>query len=69
MPDEILTLAEVALLLKVAEKTIYTMAQRREVPAFKVRGQWRFKRDDLDDWIEQQKLSQGTTSNDRCDNH
>jgi len=56
MPDEILTLAEVALLLKVAEKTVYTMAQGGEVPAFKVRGQWRFKRDDLDHWIEQQKL-------------
>jgi hypothetical protein len=25
-------------------------------PAFKVRGQWRFKRDDLDQWIDQQKL-------------
>jgi hypothetical protein len=34
------------------------MAQRGEVPAFKIRGQWRFKRDDLDQWIEQQKLSQ-----------
>ncbi|WP_026607541.1 methylation-associated defense system helix-turn-helix domain-containing protein MAD1 [Methylocapsa acidiphila] len=58
MPDEILTLAEVAQLLKVADKTVYTMAQRGEVPAFKVRGQWRFKRDDLDQWIEQKKLSQ-----------
>ena len=57
MPDEILTLAEVALLLKVADKTVYTMAQRGEVPAFKVRGQWRFKRDDLDQWIEQQKAT------------
>jgi excisionase family DNA binding protein len=57
MPDEILTLAEVAQMLKVADKTVYTMAQRGEIPAFKVRGQWRFKRDDLDQWIEQQKLS------------
>ena len=53
-PDEILTLAEVALLLKVA---IHTMAQRGKVPVFKVRGRRRFKRDDLDDWIEEQKLS------------
>ncbi len=45
-------------MLKVADKTVYTMAQRGEVPAFKVRGQWRFKRDDLDRWIEQQKLFQ-----------
>jgi excisionase family DNA binding protein len=56
MPDEILTLLEVAHLLKVAEKTVYTMVQRGEIPAFKVRGQWRFKRDDLHQWIEQQKL-------------
>lgn len=57
MPDEILTLPEVAILLKVAEKTVYTMAQRAEIPAFKVRGQWRFKRVDLDSWIESQKAS------------
>lgn len=55
MPDEILTLPEVAGLLKVAEKTVYTMAQRAEIPAFKVRGQWRFQRVDLDRWIEAQK--------------
>ncbi|MBB5754581.1 helix-turn-helix domain-containing protein [Prosthecomicrobium pneumaticum] len=58
MPDEILTLPEVAGLLKVAEKTVYTMAQRAEIPAFKVRGQWRFKRVDLDGWIEAQKALQ-----------
>ncbi len=57
MPDEILTLPEVAVLLKVAEKTVYTMAQQAQLPAFKVRGQWRFKRDDLDRWIEQQKAA------------
>ncbi len=55
MPDEILTLPEVAMLLKVAEKTVYTMAQKAQFPAFKVGGQWRFKRVDIDRWIEQQK--------------
>ncbi len=57
MTDEILTLPEVATLLKVAEKTVYTMAQKAEMPAFKVRGQWRFKREDIDVWIEQQKTT------------
>ncbi len=55
MPDEILTLPEVARLLKVAEKTVYTMAQHKELPAFKVRGQWRFRREDIERWIEEQK--------------
>lgn len=54
MTDEILTLPEVAQLLKVAEKTVYTMAQKGEIPAFKVRGQWRFRRVDLDGWIDAQ---------------
>jgi excisionase family DNA binding protein len=49
--DEILTLPELAKLLKVAEKTVYTMAQGSEVPGFKVRGQWRFRRRDIDEWI------------------
>lgn len=57
MTDEFLTLPEVAQLLKVADKTVYTMAQQGELPAFKVRGQWRFKRVDLDSWIEEQKLA------------
>lgn len=55
MMDQILTLPEVAVLLKVAEKTIYTMAQTGQIPAFKVRGQWRFKYYDIDCWIDEQK--------------
>lgn len=57
MPDEILTLPDVARLLRVAEKTVYTLAQRGELPAFKVGGQWRFKRLDIDRWIEERKQS------------
>lgn len=53
--DEVLKIKDVAVLLKVGEKTIYTMAQSGELPAFKVRGQWRFSRKDIDDWIEAQK--------------
>ena len=52
--DEVLRLREVADLLKVGEKTVYSMAQAGELPAFKVRGQWRFSRKDIDSWIEQQ---------------
>jgi excisionase family DNA binding protein len=57
MPDEILTLPEVAQLLKVAEKTAYIMAQNGQLPAFKVRGQWRFNCVDIDHWIEEQKAT------------
>ncbi len=49
--DEILTIREVAVLLKIGGKTAYTMAQSGELPGFKVRGQWRFRRSDIDAWI------------------
>ena len=48
MPDEIPTILEVATLLKFAEKTVYTMAQKAPLQAFKVRGYWRIMRADLD---------------------
>jgi excisionase family DNA binding protein len=51
LSDEILTVAELAQLLKVAERTVYTMAQNAEIPCFKVRGQWRFRKHDIDAWI------------------
>lgn len=57
MLDEILTLPEVARLLKVAEKTVYAMAKRAQLPGFKVGGQWRFRRVDLDQWFEDQKAA------------
>lgn len=57
MPDEILALPEVAQLLKFAEKTVYTMAQKGQLPAFKVESQRRFKRTDLHQWIEDQKAA------------
>lgn len=55
--DEVLKLKDVSDLLKVGDKTVYSMAQAGEIPAFKVRGQWRFSRKDIEAWIEQQKRS------------
>lgn len=53
--EEVLKLKELAALLKVGEKTVYSMAQAGELPGFKIRGQWRFSRKDMDEWIETQK--------------
>ena len=54
MDDEVLTIRELANLLKIGEKTAYTMAQAGELPGFKVRGQWRFRRTDIETWIHSQ---------------
>ena len=54
-PD-ILTIAEVAEYLKVAERTLYRLASAKKIPAFKVGGAWRFSRVDSDLWIKQQSM-------------
>lgn len=55
MNDEILTLKEVAEYLKLAEKTAYRLAAEGKLPGFKAGGSWRFKQEDIDRWIEEQK--------------
>lgn len=57
MTDEILTLKEVAEYLKLAEKTAYRLAAEGKLPGFKVGGSWRFKREDIKNWIQVQTRS------------
>jgi excisionase family DNA binding protein len=52
-----MTVREVATYLNVDEKTVYRLAQRGELPGFKVAGTWRFKRGDIDRWIEERKIA------------
>lgn len=61
MPDEVLT-KEVAALLKLAEKTVYATAQAGEIPAIKIRRQWRIKRAELDRWSDDEHASPGPKS-------
>lgn len=50
-----MTLKEVAKYLKLTEKTAYRLAAEKKLPGFKVGGSWRFKSEDLETWIEEQK--------------
>tara|TARA_R110001592_G_scaffold27763_3_gene102635 strand:- start:15464 stop:15658 length:195 start_codon:yes stop_codon:yes gene_type:complete len=59
MNDEIMTLKEVAEYLKLAEKTAYRLAAEGKLPGFKAGGSWRFKREDVQKWIEEQKKNKG----------
>jgi len=58
MSGEILTLKEVAEYLKLAEKTAYRLAAAGKLPGFKVGGSWRFKKSDIESWIEESKKKQ-----------
>lgn len=63
MNDQIMTLQEVAEYLKIAEKTLYGYAQKGVVPAIKIGTAWRFRRADIDAWLdEQKKLTEQSTA-------
>ena len=51
MESEILTIKQVAEYLKVNERTIYRLANKGAIPAFKVGNNWRFKASAIEDWI------------------
>ena len=50
----IMTLREVAGYLGLHVMTVYKLTREGRVPAAKIGGQWRFKRDVLDTWLEAQ---------------
>ncbi|MFC1621469.1 helix-turn-helix domain-containing protein [Candidatus Omnitrophota bacterium] len=59
---QIMTLRELAKYLGVHPITIYRLLKDSDIPAIKIGGQWRFKKDILDAWLfkgmhEKRKLS------------
>ncbi|MGV2067027.1 SNF2-related protein [Agrobacterium sp. 22-226-1] len=52
MLENILTIREVADLLKINEKTVYKLAADAKIPGVKVGGSWRFDRATITRWIE-----------------
>lgn len=59
MENEILTIEEVAIFLRVSERTVYDWAQKGKIPCGRLGSSWRFKRSEIMKWIED-KL--GTTN-------
>jgi len=53
--EPLMTLSDVAQFLQVAERTVYLWAQHNSMPSFKLGNVWRFKRSDLEKWIEECK--------------
>jgi len=62
MPENLLTLEQVAQYLNVGRFTVYRLLAQKQLPAFKVGNQWRFKRKMIEAWLRrtsniQKKLS------------
>jgi len=48
-----MTIEEVAKYLRLKKQKLYTFAQRGDIPAYKFGREWRFKKDRLEQWIEE----------------
>jgi excisionase family DNA binding protein len=59
-----MTLQDVAEYLQLSRDLIYRLAQKGKMPASKVGGRWRFKKEKIDQWVEshsrEKKQGQGT---------
>jgi PTS system nitrogen regulatory IIA component len=49
--DDILTIEEVAKYLRVSERTVYDWAQKGEIPSGKIGTVWRFKKTEIERWV------------------
>jgi len=49
--DDILTIEEVARYLRVSDRTVYDWAQKGEIPAGKIGTVWRFKKSEVENWV------------------
>jgi excisionase family DNA binding protein len=50
----LMTIEDVADYLKVTRRTIYDWLKHNKIPALKLVGQWRFKKDKIDAWLDNQ---------------
>jgi excisionase family DNA binding protein len=56
--DAYLTTADVLAYLKTAPRTLYRWLARGDIPAVRIGHQWRFRKDDLDRWVEERARRQ-----------
>jgi excisionase family DNA binding protein len=49
---EMMTVDDVATYLRVHSSTVYRMVKRRAIPCFKVARDWRFRKANIDAWIQ-----------------
>ena len=64
MEDDILTIEEVAKYLRVSDRTVYDWAQKGEIPAGKIGTVWRFKKSELERWVNERLSSSSVKKSD-----
>ncbi|MCB8924082.1 MAG: helix-turn-helix domain-containing protein [Ardenticatenaceae bacterium] len=58
--DAVMTVKEVSAYLRLAESTVYKLAQEGQLPGRKVGGAWRFSRKGIEGWLGERPLENKT---------
>ena len=52
--DPLMTIDEVAAYMQVSRFTVYRLAKDHSIPATKIGRQWRFQKEEIDQWVREQ---------------
>lgn len=51
--DNVLTIEELAIYLKISKSTLYKLVREGKIPSQKVGRHWRFRKKSIDRWLEE----------------
>lgn len=57
--DQVMTLEELSVYLKLPKSTVYKLVQERRIPGQKLGKQWRFGKQAIDQWLNTQLTPEG----------
>jgi excisionase family DNA binding protein len=56
--EPLMTLPELAVYLHLDDKTVFKLVQHGKIPGLAIEGKWRFRRKQIDEWLEQQLVGE-----------
>ncbi len=62
-PDEVLTIDELSVYLKIPKSTLYKQVREGKIPCQKIGRHWRFRKKAIDRWLEEAHARQGSGGN------
>jgi excisionase family DNA binding protein len=57
-PDDILTIEELSVYLKISKSTLYKLLREGRIPSHKVGRHWRFRKETIDRWLDEKRIEE-----------
>lgn len=63
--DDVLTIADLAVYLKIPKSTLYKLVREGKIPSQKIGRHWRFRKVAIDRWLEETRTNEASSRGDR----